>query len=477
MISKLYRTMDAVGLADLVRNQEVSAAELVEAAIARIEEINPHLNAVIYKNYDYARGLARQPLPQGPLSGVPFLLKDLAIEWQGFPVTNGCRFFQGDIAQSSWLIAERMKRAGLLPLAKTNVPEMGWSLSTEPQLYGPTRNPWNDGIVAGASSGGSASAVASGMVPLADASDGGGSIRIPAAVNGLVGLKPSRGRITFGPKVVDFWYGAAVFLCVSRTVRDTAAYLDAVAGALPGEPYALAMPSRSYSSLLGAPVQPLNIGFSTVAPDGSPLDEELRNGVLNAARHCEQLGHRVTEFEFKYDVEKLCALFVRITATMNAAALEAAAQQKGVELRRTDVEPQTWDIYQLGRTLTATQHANDVEAMRGMALDIARAQSKLDVLITPTLPSVPRPLGWYRSVAEDFEAHTERLCRDLIFTAPFNISGQPAISLPLHMAAPDLPVGIQFAAGIGAEATLIALAAQLEQAQPWRDRVPPRFFK
>lgn len=476
MNSNLYRTMDAVGLAELVRKKEVSAAELVEAAIARIEEVNPHLNAVIHKKYDYARQLARQPLPDGPLSGVPFLLKDLSLEWEGFPVTNGSRYFRNDVAASSWTIAERMKRAGLLPLGKTNVPEMGWSLSTEPQFYGPTRNPWNERIVAGGSSGGSAAAVASGMVPMADASDGGGSIRIPASLNGLVGLKPSRGRITLGPAVVDFWYGAAVFLCLSRTVRDTAAYLDAVVGASPGEPYALATPSQTYSSLLGGPAQPLTIGFSTVAPDGSALDDELKKGVANAARLCEQLGHRVTEFDFKYDVERMSALFVRITATMNAAFMEATASSRGVELKQSDVEPATWDIYRFGRSLTATQHANDVEAMRSMACDIVRAQSKLDVLITPTLPGLPRPLGWYRSVAEDFKIYTERLCREIIFTVPFNLTGQPAISLPLHMVGPDLPVGVQFVAKLGDEATLIALASQLEQAKPWREQLPPRFF-
>ncbi len=476
MIPKLYPRMDAVGLAELVRKKEVSAAELVEAAIARIEEVNPHVNAVVHKAYDYARRLASAPLPAGKLAGVPFLLKDLAIEWQGLPVTNGSRFFGNDVAASSWILADRMKQAGLIPLGKTNVPEMGGCTSTEPRFYGPTLNPWNDKLVAGGSSGGSASAVASGMVPMADASDGGGSIRIPAALNGLVGLKPSRGRITHGPMMVDFWYGAAVFLCVSRTVRDTAAYLDAVGGSLPGEPYGLDMPASSYSSLLGAPVQPLRIGFVTKEPDGTPLAGEIKAGVLNAAKACERLGHRVEEFDFKFDVGRMNALFPRITATLNAGFLDAVASARGVTLSEKDLEPPTWASYQAGRSLTAIDHANDVEGMRALARDMVRAQAGLDVLITPTLPDLPHPLGWFRAVDQDKAEFSRRLLRDIVFTAPFNLTGQPALSLPLHMAGPDVPVGVHFAAKLGDEATLIALAGQLEQAQPWKDRLPAKFF-
>lgn len=470
MIAQDYQRLDAVGLAELIRNREISAAEAVEAAIGRIEQVNPHINAVIYKDYAYARRRAAEALPAGPLSGVPFLLKDLSIEWQGFPVTNGSRLFANDIAASSWVICERLERAGLIPLGKTNVPEMGACTSTEPLYYGPTRNPWNDRIVAGGSSGGSAAAVASGMVPIADASDGGGSIRIPASLNGLVGLKPSRGRITMGPKVVDFWYGAAVFLCVSHTVRDTAAYLDVVGGSSPGEPYALDMPSRSYSSLLGAPVRPLTIGFVTTEPDGTPLRGELKDAVTNAARACEQLGHRVEEFSFRFDVERMNGLFLRITTALTAAYLEAVSQARGVTLTEQDVESVTWESYKLGRGLSAIQHAADIEGVRHFAHDLVRAQSKLDVLITPTLPHLPRDLGSFRAIAGDFAEHFRRMGRDIVFTGPCNLSGQPAISLPLHMAAPDIPVGVQFVGKIGDEATLIALAGQLEVAQPWKGR-------
>lgn len=473
MNAEHYRTLDAIGLAELVRRKETSPRELVEIAIEQIEALNPRLNAVIYKAYDYARKLAGREMPLGPLAGVPFLLKDLSLEWQGLPVTNGSRFLRNEVAASNWVIAERMRDAGLIPLGKTNAPEMGWSTSTEPLLYGPTLNPWNDKLVAGGSSGGSGCAIASGMVPIADASDGGGSIRIPASVNGLVGLKPSRGRTTFGPTVVDFWYGAAVFLCLSRSVRDTAAYLDATGGSVVGEPYALEMPEQSYLSMLSSAPRRLKVGFVQTQPDGVPLDTDLHAGVVNAARLCEQLGHDVAPFDFHYDVERMNEVFVRITATLSAAFLQSTAHQRGVRLMERDVEPATWDIYRLGCSLTAIQHANDVEAMRVIALGIARQQAQLDVLITPTLPTAPRPLGWFRAVAHDFKLHTERLMSDIVFTAPWNLSGQPAISLPLHVTKDGAPAGIQFVARLGDEATLLRLAAQLEQAQPWAARRPP----
>ena len=277
MIGEIFETSDAVGLAALIRSGELTAAELAEEAIRRIEAKNPRLNAIVYKAYDQARRRAAGPLPQGPLSGVPFVIKDLFTQHEDFPVTNGSRFLDGFVGPTPSLFAERMKAAGLVALGKSNVPEMGAAPTTEPAFRGPTINPWSERIVPGGSSGGSAVAVASAMVPIADASDGGGSIRIPASVNGLVGLKPSRGRVPYGPDVVDIWYGAAVFGCVSRSVRDTAAFLDAVSGGEVGDPYRLADPAVPYLSLLDAPAPRLTIGFVAEAPDGTPLDPEARS--------------------------------------------------------------------------------------------------------------------------------------------------------------------------------------------------------
>ncbi|WP_245508918.1 amidase, partial [Bradyrhizobium nanningense] len=284
-IKDLYVNSDALGLAARVNKGEISARELVEVAIECIEQINPQLNAVVSKRYDYARALADRAVRDRPFAGVPFLLKDLTLEWEGFPVTNGSAYFRNYTAASNWELAKRMKAAGLIPLGKTNTPEMGRSSSTEPRLFGATRNPWHPDIVAGGSSGGAGAAVASRIVPIADASDGGGSIRMPASLNGLVGLKPSRGRITFGPEVVELVYGGVVYLCLSRSVRDTAAYLDAVAGAMPGDPYTLPLPERSYRSLLSDAKRPqLKIGFATTEPDGRSLGVEQHQAVERAVR-------------------------------------------------------------------------------------------------------------------------------------------------------------------------------------------------
>lgn len=476
-LRETYCSSDAMGLAALVRNRQVSARELVETAIECIGDLNPTLNAVVTMRYDYARELADGPLPDGPLSGVPFLLKDLSLEWEGFPVTNGSVFFRDYKAKSSWELARRMKAAGLLPLGKTNVPENGYSTAIANRLYGATVNPWNAGIVPGGSSGGSSVAVASGMVPIADASDGGGSIRIPASLNGLVGLKPSRGRITFGPDLVDFWYGAAVFLCVSRTVRDTAAYLDATAGAVEGEPYALPLPAQSYLSLLpGASGRKgLRIGLVTREPDGRPLGDEQRAAVERAAKACEALGHLVEEAKFAYDFDTMTQMFLRMTATLSAAFFNSAPAMVGREVTAADVEPVTWGVVQLGRSITGAQHAADIEAMRALARRLVQDILQYDVLLTPTMPDIPNEVGWLDMSSRDFDTYNARLFRDITFTVPFNLTGQPAITLPLHQTADGKPIGVQFVGRIGDEATLLVLSSQLEQALPWKDRRPPVF--
>lgn len=475
-IAELYIQNDAVGLSALVKAKQVSARELVEAAIDRIEKLNPQLNAVIAKRYDYARELADHSLPDSPISGVPFLLKDLAIEWEGFPVTNGCRFFKDYTAKSSWELTKRLKRAGLLPLGKTNVPENGYSGTTEPALYGPTVNPWSPDIVPGGSSGGSSVAVASGMTPIADASDGGGSIRIPASLNGLVGLKPSRGRVTFGPDLVDFWYGAAVFLCVSRTVRDTAAYLDAVGGAVAGEPYALELPERSYLSLLDAPERrELKIGYVTAEPGGGALGADQQRAVDHAARTCASLGHHVEEAVLDFDFEVMSDLFLRITATNSAAFFAAGPSIVGREVTEADVEPVTWNVIQIGRSMTGVQHATDIETMRIFARKLVQSINQYDVVITPTLADKPNPTGWLDMTSTDFDEYNRRLFRSLIFTAPFNLTGQPAISLPLDQTDDGNPLGVQFVGRLGDEATLLSLAGQLETVLPWKDRRPAIF--
>ena len=473
MISKIYDENDAMGLAALVRQGELTSLELVEEAIRRIERLNPRLNAVTHKLYDQARASCSLPASNGVFAGVPFLIKDLAVGWQGFPVTYSSRYLKDYVAPSDWDIAKKARATGLIPLGKTNVPEIGASSSTEPLFFGPTINPWNDKVIPGGSSGGSAVAVASRMVPLADASDGGGSLRIPAAVNAVVGLKPSRGRMTLGPDVVDFWYGAAVFSCASRSVRDTAAYLDAVSGCRPGEPYALPDPQCTFLSVLQQAPRRLRIGVTTTNPDGSPLHPEVKAAVKQAAMLCERLGFAVEEFDFRYDVPTLQKAFARITATLTAAFFEDSAVLLGRRVTEAEVEPGTWFVMQTGRAVSGVEHATDIEQVRKIARDIAGDMNGLDALITPVLPTPPPPVGTRGPGEPDPKKYWANVLNDLVFTQPFNASGQPAITVPLYRTAKDIPVGVQFVARLGDEATLLHIARQLEQLQPWRDMRPP----
>ncbi|HEX2888343.1 amidase [Vineibacter terrae] len=477
MIGEVYENTDAVGLSRLVASKQISVQELVEEAIRRIEDKNPRFNAVVFKTYEHARKRAAGSLPPGPLSGVPFVIKDLFTQYEDFPVANGSRFLDGYVGSQTSLFADRMKAAGLVALGKSNVPEMGAAPTTEPAFRGPTINPWSDRIVPGGSSGGSAVAVASAMVPIADASDGGGSIRIPASVNGLVGLKPSRGRVPYGPDIVDIWYGSAVFGCVSRSVRDTAAFLDAVGGSLPGDPYFLPDPETSYFAQADTPPGRLKIGFVACEPDGAPLSEEAAKAVAAAARLCETLGHNVGETRFCYDVDGMRKTMRRVTAVLNAGFFVSCATSLGRQVSEADVEPVTWALYQFGLGITGAQHADDIASLRLMGRNIVQDLHGWDVLITPTLPVPPRERGWFDMSLKDLAEFDARVGRNGIFTRPFNISGQPAVSLPLHVTPEALPVGVQFVGRIGEEATLIRLGSQLEKAQPWMGWLQKKPFK
>jgi amidase len=468
-----YEGMDALALAALVKRGETTAAELVELAIGRIEALNPKLNAVIWKGYEQARATAAGPLPDGPFRGVPYLLKDLAVAWQGVPVTNTCAYLKDFVAQGDMEYAARIKRAGFVLVGKTNSPENGWSLSTEPKLFGPTLNPWKAGITAGGSSGGSAVAVATRIVPLADASDGAGSIRVPASNNGLVGLKPSRGRVTLGPDLVDFWCGGGVFLCVSRSVRDTAAYLDAVAGGLPGEPYPHAAPARPFLEEAGREPGCLKIAFTTRATDGGAVHDEVQAGVRATAKLLAELGHDVVERDFAFDFNAMWKDYTRMAAVQTAMFFGWFAGPVGRPVTAADVEPTTWAIIERGRSVSGVQHSADVEAVRGWSRRIATECAPFDAWLTPVQPQPYRPLGHWDMSEPDIDRYNANMGVDCAFTAPFNVSGQPAIAVPLHMSRDGAPFGVQLVGRYSGEATLIALAGQLERARPWADRRPP----
>lgn len=468
---RLYTDTDAVGLGALVRGKQVSAAELLDAALAVIDRLNPKLNAVIHRLEDMAR--AHLPLvpPDAPFAGVPFLLKELGSMWQGAPLTNGCAWLKDVRAPADNEATRRIKAAGFVLVGKTNAPENGWSISTEPRLYGRTHNPWRADVTAGGSSGGAAAAVAARMVPLAEASDGAGSIRVPASNCGLVGLKPSRGRVTLAP-FGDYWYGGAHFLCVTRTVRDTAAYLDAIAGALPGDAYTPPRPDLPWATLAARPPARLRIGFTVTPPDGGPIDPEAVAAVRTTAALLERLGHAVEEKDMALDAAGAWRTYTSMTPAESAAGFAAMEGLAGRPVTQADVEPLTWAIIQRGRAQTAVEHVGLMNALRGLSRDIAADLLPYDVYLTPTLTQKPRPFGYYDMSEPDLDRYNAKWT-DAVFMFPFNITSLPAISLPLHMSADGLPMGVQAIGRYGDEATLLSLASVLEAETGWAARRPP----
>lgn len=470
--------LDALAQADLVRRKEVTPLELVDAAITRIEKLDPEINAVIHRRFERARDEAAGPLPEGPLRGVPTLVKDLWSHTAGDPFHKGMRFLKelGWTEEHDTEHAARMRRAGFVLVGRTNTPELGLQPTTEPEAYGPTRNPWDPSRSAGGSSGGAAAAVASGMVPIAQATDGGGSIRIPASECGLVGLKPSRGRVTCGPFAGEYTQGFSVELCVSRTVRDTAAYLDALEGPGVGDPYVAPSPVRPYAEEVGADPGRLRIGLLTSDPRGAmTIHRDCVAAANDAARTLQALGHTVEEShpEALANLE-VAGGVVTFFATSVAAGLAAWSQRTGKEIGPDDVEAPTWAIAEVGRAITAPEFFLAREQILIHSRRIAAWWTGgFDLLLTPTLPEPPPPLGHFRGTAGN---PLEGLLRGGAFamlTAPFNATGQPAITLPLGRSGEGLPVGVQLVAAFGREDLLIRVASQLEQATPWADRWAP----
>ncbi|MCH8997374.1 MAG: amidase [Proteobacteria bacterium] len=470
-----YCAHDALGLAELVRKGDVAPAELVAAAIERIERHNPALNAVVLRQFEAARARAAEPdaLPEGPFRGVPFLNKDLGFQEAGVAMTNGSRAYQDYVAPSdSGMIAD-YRRAGLIFCGRTNSPENGLCSTTEPALHGPSRNPWDPLRTPGGSSGGSAAAVAAGMVPAASASDGGGSIRIPASCCGLFGLKPTRARNPAGPDVGEGWSGLSTAHAVTRSVRDSAALLDATHGPAPGDPYWAPPPARPFLDEVGADPGRLHIAFTTSAPNGVPVHPECVKAAAEAARLCASLGHGVTEAAPELDMELAIRTMRTIWAANLWATVETRYQVLGREADGDGLETITWLLAQEGRTQSAADYARALPVIHGIGRGFARFFEDYDLLLTPTLAQPPWPLGTIDMMGRDLDTYFDALYTHMPFTAQFNASGQPAVSVPLHWTGDGLPVGVQFVARFGDEATLLRLSAQLEAAQPWADRRPP----
>ena len=463
--------LDATAQAALVRSGECTPEELLEATIAGIERVNPRINAVVIPLFERAREQVRSgDLGDGPFRGVPIVLKDLGAALAGTPQYRGTRVLR----DRAWVsphdseLTARFARAGFVFVGKTNTPELGLSPTTEPDTFGPTRNPWNADRIVGGSSGGSAAAVAARMVAVAHAGDGGGSIRNPAGACGVVGLKPSRGRVTLGPDLGESWSGCVTELAITRSVRDIAAVLDCVAGPLTGDPVVAPAPARPFLAEVGADPGRLRIGMfgGNAATPGAP---EARDAVDRCARLLANLGHDVHDgYPPVLDGNELASLLAVSVAVSVARELDAIEERTGAPVGPDGVEPATWGFAERGRAVPATAYVANVEAMHRYSRTLCSWWDEgNDLLITPTMAEPAPPIGELKG------ADVERIVRLVPYTAPYNVSGQPAIALPLHWTSDGLPVGIQLVAAYGREDLLLRVAAQLEEAAPWRDRVPP----
>jgi amidase len=468
-----FTSLDAMALAELVRRRQVKPIELVDAAIELIERLNPTLNAVVTPMFEQARIAAAGKLPDGPFTGVPFLIKDLGAVFGGVRMTMGSSVMRNFVPDHDNELVSRLKRAGLIILGKTNTPEFGILPTTEPRLFGPTHNPWDLGRTTGGSSGGSAAAVAARLVPMAHASDGGGSIRIPASCCGIVGLKPTRARNPLGPDFGDIFGGLVVDHAVTRSVRDCAALLDATAGPDLGDPYWAPPPVRPFLQEVGVAPGRLRIAFTTIAATGVKVHGDCVSAVRDAAALCASLGHEVVEAAPSVNAEWVTRSFMVLWSSGFAWTIDGIGLATGRTLIPDQFEPLTWGLYEMGRQQSASAYLLSLTFLQRVARDIARFFLKYDVLLTPTLSDPPVPLGTFDSPPEDPLRGLRRAEAFAPFTPICNATGQPAMSVPLYWNADGLPVGTHFIGRFGDEATLFRLAAQLEAARPWAGRRPP----
>ncbi len=473
-----FARLDATAQAELVRRREVKPLELVDAAIQRAERVNPKINAIISPLFDKARKQAAGDLPDGPFCGVPFAIKDLDVYTKDDPYHAGTRFLKeaGWRADHDSYLVEKFRAAGFISIGKTNTLEFGLNVTTEPASYGPSRNPWNTEHSTGGSSGGSAAAVAAGIVPAAHASDGGGSIRIPASECGLVGLKPSRGRVSLGPDYGEYWSGLVTSHVVSRSVRDSAAILDAVAGAMPGDPYGAPPPARTYLSECKSPAGSLRIGILKRVPTGlSELHPDCVDAVVRTGKLLAGLGHHVEESHpaALEEVEITSTHFMTVVATWLVAGLDYWGAKLGKPIGSDGVEEPTWAVAEIGRGISAAQYIAALHELHAYTRRVASWWSGgFDVLVTSTLGQPPPRIGELKATPGEPLSGMTKALGLIPFTPQFNITGQPAVSLPLHWNADGLPVGVQLVAAYGREDLLIRLAAQIEEANPWLQRYP-----
>ena len=466
-----YDNYDGLGLAELVRNGEISASDLLDEATDRLERVNKALNAVVYKYYDEAHAAIAAGLPAGPFQGVPFLLKDLHLFMTGTVTSNGSAMLRDNVADHDSTLVQRYKRSGLVTFGKTNSPELGLNPVTEPREFGPSRNPWSTDKTPGGSSGGAGAAVAAGVLPLAHASDGGGSIRIPASCCGLVGLKPSRGRTPFGPDKAEGWAGMSTNHIVSRSVRDTAAMLDATAGSETGEAYTAPYYGGSFLHAAGTAPGNLRIAVSREKWGQGKYQPEALAGLDRAVALLEELGHTVDEARPEFDGEEAASQLFTIISTNTALAIRQWAAQRGCTVDELQIEDGTRFFVELGNAVSALDYAEAIQVNQRLGRLMGQFHQQYDILLAPTLSSQPVPVGHISDATP--EEYSDRLFGFMGDTGLYNQTGQPSISLPLHWSEDNLPVGMMFTAAYGNDALLLQLAGQLENHAPWWDRRPP----
>lgn len=460
---KEYLQYDAIGLAELIRHKQVMPEEVLTAAIERCEAINPSINAVTHKMYDQAKKALTTLDKKAPFYGVPFLLKDLSLNYTGVPTTHGSYFFKDYRPSQDSELVKRYKQAGLVIMGKTNIPEFGTNWVTEPRLLGVCRNPHDLSKTPGGSSGGSAAAVAGGITPFAHASDGGGSIRVPASCCGLIGLKPTRARVPVGPDRGESCSGLSVHHAITRTVRDCALLLDLTQGAELGDPYAAPAAPISYLQAMQKPLLPLTIGLVVEAPGGYPVHADCLAAVNKAAKWCENLGHHVEPITLPIDDEIMSKATMTIWTANLAGSLKQYAQAIKRSYTQDDIEPVNWVLAKMGSQLSATEYVEALAIMHAIGREMAQIFVHYDLILTPTLAMPPVDVG-YLSYEESYgsviDFYKNKGFAFSPFTSLFNVTGQPAISLPMHQTVAGLPIGVQFAGRFGDELTLLQLAHQ-----------------
>jgi amidase/6-aminohexanoate-cyclic-dimer hydrolase len=467
-----YDKYDALGLAELIAKKQIAPIELLNAVRQRVETLNPKLNAFCHLFFDRAEEQIKQGLPAGPFRGVPFALKDLGQYLKGTITSAGSRVWKDQIADYDSTLVTRYKQAGLVIFGKTASPELGLTTTTESVLYGQTRNPWNLERTSGGSSGGASSAVAARILPMAHASDGGGSIRIPASCAGLFGLKPTRGRAPMGPAQFEGWNGLSAHHAVTISVRDSAALLDVSAGAELGSPYYPPPQQRPFLKEVGVDPGKLRIALITDSPAGTTVDPECVRAATEAAKLCESFGHKVEEAKWPMDAQAMRGAFLTIINVSVARALDDAATRLGRAVTDKDVEPVTWAMAEQGRNTNVIVYSRAIATIHQIGLTMARFQQTYDVILNPTLGKPPAPLGVLSLSPKDMRAFTKEITEFSPFTSVYNVTGQPSMSVPLHWTPDGLPVGVMFSARFGDEATLFRLASQLEKAKPWAGKRP-----